>query len=470
MNLTIDKRFVRQYLIGPLFALVTVLFTYLLFDTSLVYTVTKTSVFPALERRGFDVLMRVRGTRESAKDVVLIKVDDYTDKQLGWPIRRDHYGAVMALLSNSGAKAVALDMLLPKKTSGEDSTENALMVEYLGTTQNTYQVIGPFIPSLTEKEKVSRRDVDSTAHYIIGRFGIPAPRTHHFFRSPFINDYPFSELAAVSAGVGHALLIPDSLDGVIRTVPLFIEYAGKMYPSLGLALAMHTLGISPDQVRFQSDEDGTVVTAGPLTMRTGKWGEIYINYIGAGDMLPAVSFYDVLQAARDRNEKFFAQFKNKVCIIGPTIRSVGDYYATPMDESAPGYTTHANVYDMIVTQNFISRAPGWLHYSLLLLVTFAIGFMSHAKRVRTGVFILFGVMVLYVLFAYTAFAAGNIWFPVVQTLFSMIVCFISTVAYRAATEGRQRKLITEIFGRYVDSAVVNILINNPKLVKLGGAD
>jgi adenylate cyclase len=203
-------------------------------------------------------------------------------------------------------------------------------------------------------------------------------------------------------------------------------------------------------------------------MRTGKWGELLINYIGPGDHLPTVSFYDVLQAALDRNEKFFSQFKNKVCIIGPTIRSVGDYYSTPMDESSPGFMTHANVYDMIVTQSFISRAPGWLHYALLTLVTLAIGFMAHAKRVRTGVYILLGVMVVYALFSYAAFAAGHVWFPIVQTLFSMIVCFISTVAYRAATEGRQRKLITEIFGRYVDHTVVDILINNPQLVKLGG--
>ena len=468
MRSTFDMRFVRRRLIGSLFALGTILLTIVLFDTSLIHDTVGTNIFSALERRGFDALTRIRGVRASANDVVLIKVDDYTDKQIGWPIRRDYYGVVMTSLSAFGAKAVALDVLLPRKAKDEDSTENALMVEYLSNTSNTFQVIGPFIPNLTEKERVNVRDVDSTAHYIIGRFGVPAPRRHHFFRAPYITDYPFPELASVSAGLGHALLIPDSLDGVIRSVPLFVEYAGRLYPSLGMALAMKRLDIDPSQLRFQSDDAGTTVRAGDLEIRTGQWGEIFINYFGPFSRIPSVSFSDVLQAAKDRNEKFFEQFRNKVCIIGPTIRSIGDYYATPFDEASPGYVTHANIYDMIVTHRFISAAPAWVHFLLTILVTFAVGFVAHTRRMRGGVLIFFGVLAAYLLFAYAAFAGIGVWFPVVQTAFSMVVCFVSTVSYRAATEGRQRKLITEMFGRYVDSTVVNILINNPHLVKLGG--
>jgi len=468
MPFSITKKFFQRRLVGALFAVATVALTVLLYDTNVVQEILGTSIFPALERRGFDVLMRVRGTRAHSEDIVLIKIDDYTDRQLGWPIRRDHYGAVMTLLSNAGAKAVALDMLLPKKQEGGDSTENALMVQYLQQAAGTFQVIGPFIPSRTSRELVSRRDVDSTAHFIIGRFGVPAPRRHHFFRSPFINDYPFPELADVSTGVGHALIIPDTLDGVIRSMPLFVEYAGRLYPSLGMALAMHSLHIPLQQLRFEDTDDGTIVRAGQREFPTGEWGDLLINYVGRSDVFPTVSFVDVLLAARDRNEQFFTQFKDKVCIIGPTIRSVGDYYSTPVDESSPGYVTHANVYDMIVTDSLIHPAPLWIHYVLLLLVTLAVGLAAHTKRMRTGVLILAAVTVAYAVFAVISFSAFNIWFKAVQTLFALIACFVGVISYRAATEGRQRKIITDMFGRYVDSTVVQILIDNPSLVKLGG--
>jgi adenylate cyclase len=466
MNIrAIAKTTLKKYN-GLIFALGTIVLAELLFNTSLPATLG-TNLFQAIERRGFDILMRARGVRANGNDLIMIKVDDYTDKLLGWPIPRDQYGAVMTLLSNSGAKAVALDAPLPPKND-IDTLQNRLLVEYLKKAQGTFQVIGPYIPSKTERAQISKYDVDSSAYFAISRFGIPAPHNNHFPRAPIINDYPFAALADVSTGIGHVSLIPDTLDGVIRSVPLFIEYAGDLYPSLGMALAMYVLKIDPKDIHFEDTESGTIVRAGSLEIHTGLWGEIPINYIGKGNAIPSVSFYDVLIAAKQGDDKFFDQFKNKVCIIGPTIRSVGDYYANPVEESAAGFLAHANIYDMITTNNFFTRAGEWIQFPLLLFMSFAIGFVAHNQRMRTGIVLLFTIAIAYSLFAYCAFAFFNLWFNIAQPLFALFLCYVSTVAYRAATEGKQRKMITDIFGRYVDSTVVNILINNPSLVKLGG--
>lgn len=75
---------------------------------------------------------------------------------------------------------------------------------------------------------------------------------------------------------------------------------------------------------------------------------------------------------------------------------------------------------------------------------------------------------VYLTIAYVVFNTMYIWLNIAEPLSGLLVCFVATVAYRAATEGRQRKMITDMFGRYVDSTVVQILINNPQLVKLGG--
>jgi adenylate cyclase len=466
MTPTQEKKFHVKRYAGLLIALATVLLVELLFHTSLIPDTIGTNIFQSMERRSLDMLMRFRGERPNAENVIMIKIDDYTDKQIGWPIPRDQYGAVMTLLSNSGAKAVALDVFLTAKQD-VDSTENALLIQYLSHAQNTYQVIGPFIPSKTEREQISRKNVDSAAYYVIGRFGIPAPREHHFPRAPFINDFPFSELADVSTGVGHALLIPDE-DGVIRSMPLYIEYAGRLYPSIGFALAIQTLNIDPKQVRFEDTDEGTIVTAGSLVIHTGLWGEVLINYIGKNESLPSISFYDVLVAAKERNKKFFEQFKEKVCIIGPTIRSIGDYYATPFDESSAGFLTHANMYDMVVTNSFLTPAPSWLQFIILLLITLAVGFMTHTRNMKIGILTLVAITFLFLICAIIAFNTAHLWFNMAAPLSSLLICFVTTVAYKAATEGHQRKLITSMFGTYVDSNVVRILINNPSLAKLGG--
>lgn len=461
------KKLSWKRLAGVLIALASVVLVEILFNTSFIPDILGTNVFQAIERRSFDLLMRFRGVRANAGDVVMININEDTDKELGWPLPRDQYGVVMAVLSNYGAKVVALDVPLPARKD-VDSTENIRLVQYLSVAHNTFQVIGPYIPSKTESGQIARKGIDSSAHYVIGKFGIPAPRYHHFPRSPFLNDYPFERLAEVTTGLGHIILIPDTLDGIIRSVPLYIEYAGKLYPSLGFALALQSLNIPPSQVKFVDTENGTEVHAGPLVIRTGLWGEVLINYIGKGENFRSVSFYDILVAYKQRDEKFLGQFKGKVCIIGPTIRAVGDYYATPLEDMSAGFFAHANVYDMVVTDSFITQAPWWFQFIILLVITLSVGFIAHTKQMRIGILILIAVTVFYLALAVIAFSSAHVWFNVAEPLTGLLVCFVSTVAYRAATEGRQRKMITNMFGLYVDSTVVQILINNPHLVKLGG--
>lgn len=462
-----EKKFHLKHYTGIFIALITVLLVEILFHTSFIPDTLGTSFFQSVERRSLDMLMRFRGKRDNAENVVMIKIDEASDEVIGWPFPRYQYGAVMAILSNYGTKAIALDVPLPPKDD-VDSTENALLLQYLSEARNTYQVFGPFVPSKTTREQLSREDVDSTAFFAIGKFGIPAPRNHHFPRSPYLNDYPFKELADISTGVGHILMTPDQTDGVIRSLPLYVEYAGSLYPSIGLALAFKALNIEPKKVRFEYTENGTIVSAGPLRIQTDLSGEVLINYIGESETIPAVSFVDILKAFKQGNEKFLNQFEGKICIIGPTMRSLGDYYPTPFDESTPGFFAHANVYDMIATNSFITQVPWWIQFLILLLITLTVGYYTHTRQIKIGIFVLIAVTLLFLICVVIAFNSEHLWMNITAPLSALLICFVATVAYKAATEGRQRKLITSMFGTYVDSNVVRILINNPSLAKLGG--
>jgi adenylate cyclase len=461
-----DKKLPGHRFAGVLIALVTVIIIEILFNTSIIPDTLGMSIFQTIERRSYDLLMRFRGVRENAGDVVMVKIDENTDTDLHWPIPRDQYGVVMAILSRYGARAVALDVPLPPKEA-IDSTENRLLVEYLSYAQNTFQVFAPFIPSRSN-ERLSRRYIDSTAHFIIKRFGIPAPRYHHFPQSPSVNDYPFEKLAEVTTGIGHIVLIPDTLDGIIRSAPLYIEYVGRLYPSIGFALALNTLRIPPSKVKFVDTEKGTDVYAGPLVIHTGLYGEVLINFIGKSGNIPSVSFIDIIAAVQRRDTSYLNSFKNKVCIIGPTIRTVGDYYATPVEDMSPGFIMHANIYDMTVTNAFISQASWFLQFIILFTITLAISFAAYTRKLRTGFIILITVTLVYLVSAVIAFNYFNYWLNIIEPISGLIICFVATVAYRATTEGHQRKMITEMFGTYLDSNVVQILINNPTLAQLGG--
>lgn len=452
--------------VGALFGVASVLVALLLFETSFLHETLGTDLAQGLELKGYDALVRSRGQKVQRTDVILVRIDENTVKKMGYPLPHGQLGAVMAALSNFGAKAVALDLIVgeTKNPSGEDSLQNAMMVEFLAQSQGIFQSIAPFIPPA----RVSRKDVDTSGYSVLGRFGIPAPRVSSFPRAPYVDSYPFPELAKVSTSVGHIVIVPDSLDGVIRSVPLFIEWGNKLFPSLGLSLALHEMKIDPSQIRVEENERGSLVHIGNQSIQTGPIGDVLISYQGPSKIFPSVSMYDILEAVQTRNEQFLSRFKGKVCIIGPTDRGLGDYYPLPTGETAPGYVAHANVYAMIMTNDFIYPANQWIQFFLLLLVTISMGTVAHRQKMRTGTLILLGLIVMYILFAYIAFAHMNTWYRLVEPLFATVFCFISTVSYRAATEGRQRKMITNMFERYVDSAVVQQLINNPAMLKLGG--
>src|SRR6185436_9749620 len=53
---------------------------------------------------------------------------------------------------------------------------------------------------------------------------------------------PMLNAAALTAFVDY---VPDGTDGVVRTMPLWIEYHGGLYPQEGLALACAALDVDP---------------------------------------------------------------------------------------------------------------------------------------------------------------------------------------------------------------------------------
>ncbi|MBI2618507.1 MAG: adenylate/guanylate cyclase domain-containing protein [Ignavibacteriales bacterium] len=458
----------KKTLAGLGIATASFLLTVLLFRTPFTHETLGVNIFEALERKGPDLLMRIRGEREHTNNLMLVRIDEWTVNNVGtYPIPRDQVGTVMAILAAFGAKAVAFDIFLDPPTS-RDSAETAVMIQLLAETPNDYHIIGPFIPSRTAQASISFTDVDSTAHYVVGRFGIPAPEGLPFPRAPYLEVYPFAELAEVTTGIGHAVIIPDSVDGIIRSVPLFVQYAGRLYPTLGLALAMNEMDLKDGQISFEVGDDGTTVHLGSLEIPTNSEGATTINFVGRDETIPSVSFYDVLEAGLKQDEEFLSQFRGKVCIIGPTTRTVGDYYAMPFSEQTPGYIAHANVYDMVMTDNFIHQANSGVQVLFLILLIGGIGFVAANRPMRVGILTLVGALVLYVLFVYFAFTSGNIVYNLIEPMFGMILCFVATVSYRAATEGKQRKMITNMFERYVDRTVVQQLIDDPKMLKLGG--
>lgn len=456
-----NKKLIKP-LFGILFALVSVGVTSVMFQLEF---------FQSLERKAYDAVLRVRGERAHTKNVVIVTIDEYTIKELDYPLPRDKYGTILAILAQSGAVAIGVDDLFP--TLRQDSVslyQNEQFLFFHNYAPNVYHAIGPFVP--TEDNKGERRPIDLEAIKVLRQHSIPTNGAHYNFpRATYIDERPFDSLANLAAGVGHILIRQDSIDGIIRSVPFFVEYAGDYYPTFGAALAFAASQVNLQSVTVtENEEGGLTVRAGQLEIPLDSHGYLQIDYAGTNDIYKQISFQEVLDAFVKKDTATLNMFKDAIVIIGPTARSIGDHNATPLSDISPNCFVHANVYDQIMMGKYISPAP--LNSQLLMVIIMAllISILAILLKLRWSFPIGIVLIAGYVFIAYSTFKETGVVYSLVEPLFTLFFCYASAMSYNAATEGKQKAQIKGMFEKYVDKAVVKQILDNPSLVKLGGEE
>jgi adenylate cyclase len=456
------KKTIIKIGVGILFAVISVAVALFLF---------RFSFFQSLERKAYDAMMRARGVRPHSANVVVVKIDEYTMKTLDYPVPRDKFGSLLAIATANGAIAVGVDEVLAtvKQDSVSMAQNDQLLMFQERFVPNAYYAVGPFVPSNVAPDEV--KAIDKEAYHSLHRMSIPAyGKKFPFPQATYIDERPFDELANISAGVGHILMTNDSVDGVIRSVPFFVEYAGDYYPTFGAALAFASAKIKPEEITVQKTEDGLLVQAGKLQIPLHANGDLQINYVGPNEVFKQVSFEEVLDAYMKQDMQALSIFKNAVVIIGPTARSIGDQNTTPLAELSPNCFVHANVYDQLVTGQYLTVAPFQAQIAVLALIALFVSIASILLKLRWSLPIGLLLAVGYLWFAYSTFLNTGETYSLVEPLFALFFCYASTMSYNAATEGRQKAQIKGMFERYVDHRVVKQILDNPSLVKLGGEE
>ena len=448
-------------LFAVLFAVVSIGITSLLFQLQF---------FQSLELKAHDALVNARGERAHTSNVVIVKIDEYTVKELDYPLPRDKFGVLLAILAQQGALAIGVDDLFPTvKQDSASLVQNDQFLYFHSTAKNVYHAIGPFVPS--DAQPGEQRPIDKEAYRTLHRFSIPGtPEPLPFPRSTYIDERPYDSLASLAAGVGHVLIRQD-FDGIIRSVPFFVEYAGDFYPTFGAALAFAAAKIDLRSVTVMKNEDGTLtVHAGALEIPLNEHGNLQVDFAGENSVFKSISLQEVLDAFVKRDAATLAMFKNAIVIIGPTARSIGDHNATPLADISPNCYIHANVYDQIISGKYIQPAPTSAQMIFLLVMALIISIAAILLKLRWSFPIGLLFIAGYIFFAYSTFTNTGVSYHLVEPLAALFFCYASTMSYNAATEGRQKAQIKGMFEKYVDKAVVQQIIDDPSLVKLGGEE
>ena len=156
------------------------------------------------------------------------------------------------------------------------------------------------------------------------------------------------------------------------------------------------------------------------------------------------------------------------CIIGNIATGSTDLGNTPFKNYYPNVGTHANVYNTILTGQFITPISAWWAIGAAALL-FAIFALATAKAKPSVQNITGGIIIaLSIAAAIVLMSLFSLYVPVFAALLMEFTAYLALMILRFASNEKERALIKSKFGAYVAPEVVEQIIQNPKYAQVGG--
>ena len=387
---------------------------------------------------------------DARDDLVLVEIDETSLRLLeptfgGWPWPRMIHAAVVDFLTRGKARVIGYDVLFVDRDLRDPASDAALV----GSVRRAGNVVLA-AEALYEGHPSDARTVESTTPGVVAR---PQLRL------------PFDDLAAVAAGIGHTFLQLDP-DGTARRVWPFVEAQGRRVPWLGLATGFATGHIS------EADLARVPLLPAPGSQMLLRLHGPYADAEGTRTY-PTYSFIDLL-----RSEDLLlngaaplvdpVEFRDKYVFVGTTAAGLKDTYASPFGGPAmPGIQLHAAAVDDVLSRQFMRKA-GWRVDQLVTAAASVVaGVASVLLPVAWAVVLVVAAGVALV-WALTSALGGGLWIELVSPVLGLALATFGGTAWQYFVEGRQKRQMKQLFGRYVSPDVFAHLVADPTLARLGG--
>ncbi len=159
------------------------------------------------------------------------------------------------------------------------------------------------------------------------------------------------------------------------------------------------------------------------------------------------------------------------CILGNTATGSTDLGVNPFRKSYPNVGTHANIYNTIMTRQFIYPLPSWASWALALVLCWIVAIANRkitslAGRIAFGlaasVFAFVGVL--------GAFAAFRVYVSLFVPLFSVVMTFVMISILKFVFSEQEKSFLRKAFSTYLSADVVDQIVSHPEALKLGGQE
>jgi len=438
--------------------------------------------FEEFELKQIDERFKNRGPidiKDSA-DVIIVEITEQTFKGIpspynSWPFPRNLFAKVVRNLTDAGAKAIGIDIVMSTPDKFEEKNDS-IFISTIKSTGNV--VLGGKIDFTTNRLtpgtsfEVTSEEVD---------FG------NLFYRA--------------DSSIGIVNVLSDN-DGVVRRyLPFRLDQKGRRIPTFSFALLNKYFNLPTDNTAKINKS-----TFRLAEIEIPKYDNIsmLINFYGGDKSFPRYNFLDIIDDSEFKTTEeldyeedintwddpefgllYSNAFKDKIVLIGSTMPEDKDI--VPISFSTGdrqgenliyGVEVHAHQIQCVINRDFITRLSKINEVLVVFLLVFFVFFLSsRIKSVKTKhgyLFEIINVLIIVALFVAVRFSTfyffenHKLIFTTLGSYSAILLGYFSSTAYHFIVERKQKTQIKGMFSQYLNSDVVNELISDPAKLKLGG--
>ncbi len=306
----------------------------------------------------------LRGPVVPDAPVTIVAIDDATVAAAGgWPVPRERLGTAIEQLSEAGAAAIAVDLLMAEPA--RDLAADLALADALRASGRTFLPVAGTMHGAA----AGGTPFDLSSHTVPLRrsAGAPPPPTPEALLTPI------RPLADAAAGLGHVNVLLGADGALIGLHPAIRLPSEGALPSLALLAAAGYHDLTRRDLAVDLPD---AVHLGAERVPLGRDGRWTVNFYGPGGSFPTIPLIDVLRGSFNPD-----QVRGRVVWLGATATSAGDTFVTPFDPAMPGVEAFATVTANLLSGRFLAHGP-WTTL-IEMAAVFLVGTLSwHAARLR----------------------------------------------------------------------------------------
>lgn len=419
--------------------------------------------FRYLEYKWMDMLFEIRGPVSTLDSpVVLVAINEASELELPekYPWPTSYYARLIHNLNEAGAKVIAFDVIFDKNDI-YDPRNDTLFAQAIAEYGNVI-LAGNVLREVQRATNVEMRSLVDAQKLV---------QPMHLLNQANPNRWGF-------------VAVDRDSDGFLRRYPLTLRHFDETYNSFAIEVLRLYKSLPYEAI---NDTPAGLYLGETLIPRWDNYNT-FINYVGPPGSFPEFSLSDVIDTEdffTESEDEFFQinafddpdfgllhqeVFKDKIVLIGSTLPELHDFYPTPFAPrgNMPGYESHANAIQTILSQSFITRASLKDLYLLIFGIGLLVVILTQALPVRSGAFLAIALIAGYVFLVIWLFTEKRFVLELVGPLTTFVVGYVTITVYGYFREQREKKRIQSMFGSYVAPEIVNKIIASGEEPRLGG--